>query len=217
MSDCALYPVDAQQIALILSLKHSYTFLAPVYDAIVSKATAPMRLASLARLDDVLGKEVLICGVGTGLDLPHLPHGARYTGIDLTPAMLKRAESRIGPQHNLKLDVGDVMQLPYADAQFDTVIMHLILAVVPSPLQALREAARVTKPGGKIHILDKFLRRGQLAPMRRLMNVLLRHIATRTDVVFEELLDGTPQLRLLVDEHCIPGGWFRTIVVQKSA
>ena len=199
-----------------MSLKYSYTFLAPVYDAIVSKATTPMRQASMKLLDDVTDKEVLLCGVGTGLDLPYLPGGARYTGIDLTPAMLKRAESRVRPHHHLQLDVGDVMQLPYADSQFDTVIMHLILAVVPSPQRALQEAARVLKPGGKIHILDKFLRPGQLAPMRRVMNVFLRHIATRTDVVFEELLHGTPQLKLLVDEHCFPGGWFRTIVVQKG-
>ena len=199
-----------------MSLKHSYTFLAPIYDAIVSSATSPMRQASLARLDDVTDKEILLCGVGTGLDLPHLPSGARYIGIDLTPAMLKRAESRVRPHHNLQLDVGDVMQLPYTDNQFDTVIMHLILAVVPSPQRALREATRVLKPGGKIYILDKFLRPGQRAPMRRIMNIFLRHIATRTDVVFEKLLHDTPQLNLIVDENCFPGGWFRTIVVQKG-
>lgn len=199
-----------------MSLKHSYTFLAPVYDAIVSKATSPMRQASLAHLDDVRDKEILLCGVGTGLDLPHLPAGARYTGIDLTPAMLKRAESRLRPQHNLRMEVGDVMQLPYADNQFDSVIMHLILAVVPSPQRALQEASRVLKPGGKIHILDKFLRPGQRAPMRRLMNIFLRHIATRTDVVFEELLSDSPQLQVVLDENCFAGGWFRTIIVQKG-
>ena len=200
-----------------MSLKHSYTFLAPIYDGIVAKTTAPMRQASLAQLKDVKDKEILLCGVGTGLDLIYLPHDARYTGIDLTPAMLKRAQTRIPPSLQIKLDVGDVMQLPYPDTQFDMVIMHLILAVVPSPQQALMEACRVLKPSGHIHILDKFLRPGQRAPMRRLLNFFIRHIATRTDVVFEELLSHTPQLNVLHDQNCFPGGWFRTIVVQKGA
>lgn len=199
-----------------MSLKHSYTFLAPIYDAIVSKATAPMRQASLAQLENVKDKEILLCGVGTGLDLPYLPPDARYTGIDLTPAMLKRAQTRIPSSLQLKLDVGDVMQLPYADAHFDIVIMHLILAVVPSPLLALQEASRVLKPGGHIYILDKFLRPGQRAPMRKLLNFFIRHIATRTDVVFEELLNQTPPLTVLRDQSCFPGGWFRTIVVKKG-
>jgi len=200
-----------------LSLKHSYTFLAPIYDTIVSKATAPMRRTSLANLDDINNKDILLCGIGTGLDLPHLPPGARYTGIDLTPAMLTRALQRRRDDLDMTFDTGDVMQLPYDDAVFDHVIMHLILAVVPEPEKALREAARVLKPGGKIYILDKFLRPGQLAPMRRLLNILIQHIATRTDVVFESLLTTTPELSVLHDENCIPGGWFRTIVVQKKA
>lgn len=200
-----------------MSLKHSYTFLAPIYDTIVSKATAPMRRTSLANLDDINNKDILLCGIGTGLDLPHLPPGARYTGIDLTPAMLTRALQRRRDDLDMTFDTGDVMQLPYDDAVFDHVIMHLILAVVPEPEKALREAARVLKPGGKIYILDKFLRPGQLAPMRRLLNILIQHIATRTDVVFESLLTTTPELSVLHDENCIPGGWFRTIVVQKKA
>jgi len=176
-----------------------------------------MRRTSLANLDDINNKDILLCGIGTGLDLPHLPPGARYTGIDLTPAMLTRALQRRRDDLDMTFDTGDVMQLPYDDAVFDHVIMHLILAVVPEPEKALREAARVLKPGGKIYILDKFLRPGQLAPMRRLLNILIQHIATRTDVVFESLLTTTPELSVLHDENCIPGGWFRTIVVQKKA
>ncbi len=200
-----------------MSLKHSYTLLAPVYDAMISTATAPMRQISLARLDDAINKDILLCGVGTGLDLPYLPTGAHYTGIDLTPAMLNRAQQRLRKDLDLTFDTGDVMQLPYNDQSFDHVIMHLILAVVPTPEKALLEAARVLRPGGKIYILDKFLRPGQLAPMRRLLNLFIRHIATRTDVVFETLLPHTPELTVLHDENCFAGGWFRTIVVQKKA
>ena len=71
------------------------------------------------------------------------------------------------------------------------------------------------RPGGRILILDKFLRPGQLAPLRRLLNLVIRHIATRTDVVFEHLLPLTPSLRVLADEPAAPGGWFRHIELHK--
>lgn len=199
-----------------MSLKHSYRLLAPVYDPLVASASEAMRSKSLARLGDVTGQRILLPGIGTGLDLPHLPVGADYVGVDLTPAMLARARQRVPAQLRIHLQQGDAMALPFEDAGFDAVIMHLILAVVPEPGRALQEAARVVRPGGRIYILDKFLRPGQRAPLRRLLNILLRHIATRTDVVFEHLLDTCPSLRLIQDEPAVPGGWFRHIELERQ-
>lgn len=198
-----------------MALRHSYSLLAHIYDPLVARASEPMRKRSLERLGDVLGKRVLLAGVGTGLDIPLLPSGGKYTGLDITPAMLRYAERRIRHHQDITLQQGDVMAMPFGNNEFDAVVMHLILAVVPDPERALREAARVTKPGGRVLILDKFLRPGQSAPLRRLLNVFLRHIATRTDVVFEHLLPSAPSLRVLQDEPAIPGGWFRYIELQK--
>lgn len=198
-----------------MSLKHSYHFLAPIYDSMVAKATHPMRAKSLQRLGGSSDESILLMGVGTGLDFPLLPSGPSYTGIDITPAMLKKARTRLQPDKDITLHEGDVQQMPYAENSFDIVIMHLILAVVPDPQSALQEAQRVVKPGGRILILDKFIRPGQLAPMRRLINLFIRHIATRTDVVFEHLLINTPSLKLLKDETAMAGGWFRYIELQK--
>lgn len=199
-----------------MGLKFSYTLLAPIYDAIVASSTQPMRQASLQRLATDEAKQVLINGIGTGLDLPFLPKHHHYTGTDITPAMLKRCELR--QQHtalDLKLRSADVMQLPFADNSFDIVLMNLILAVVPNPQKALEEASRVVKPGGKIYILDKFIKPGQLAPIRRLLSIFMRHIATRTDVVFEQLLQNCPQLTLIKDEPAFLRGWFRLIDLKK--
>lgn len=199
-----------------MGLKQSYTLLAPIYDTIVSSATAPMRRDSLRALSTRAEDRVLLAGVGTGLDIPYLPEHADYFAMDLTAAMLLRARQRLMPAQRIYLHRANVMQMPYADNSFDSVVLHLILAVVAEPHSVLAEATRVLKPGGRILILDKFLRPGQRAPMRRLLNLLIRHIATRTDVVFEDLLPHAPQLRLLSDEPCIAGGWFRRIQLQKA-
>ena len=156
-----------------------------------------------------------------GLSSALLPSGAHYIGVDITPAMLRMVRHQ--PQHDrlsVTLHAGDVMALPYPSQSFDTVIMHLILAVVPHPEKALAEAARVLKPGGHILILDKFLRRGQHAPLRRWLSPLLGRIATRTDVVFEDVLaacvqPGQPPLSVISDTPVLAQGWFRNILLQK--
>jgi ubiquinone/menaquinone biosynthesis C-methylase UbiE len=109
------------------------------------------------------------------------------------------------------------MALPFADAQFDHVVLHLIVAVVPEPQRCLSEAARVLKPGGTIILFDKFLQPRQHAPLRRLFNSLSRRIATRMDVVFEEVLLAAPELEVLSDEPMLANGWFRAIVLRKAA
>ncbi len=200
-----------------MGLKFSYTLLAPIYDPIVATATRPMRQASIQRINSEQTLKILINGIGTGLDLPFLPAHHQYTATDLTPAMLDRCRVRL-KQGKLKIDLhtADVMQLPFDDQQFDIVLMNLILAVVPDPLKALQEACRVLKPGGKIYIMDKFIKPGQFAPTRRLLNIFMRHIATRTDVVFENLLKQCPQLTLLNDQPALLSGWFRLIELEKK-
>lgn len=200
-----------------MALKHSYSILAPLYDAAVRGPLDGVRRKSLARLNDINGKHILINGIGTGLDLEYLPDGARYTGTDITPLMLKRAEKRANKSTiDIRLECADSLRLPYKNETYDIIIMHLILAVVPNPERALQEAGRVLKKNGSIYILDKFLRPGQLAPIRRGLNTVLRHIATRTDVVFEDVLSHSTQLHVVSDEPALAGGWFRLIELVKS-
>ena len=199
-------------------LKYSYTLLSPIYDLIVAGPTQHVRQQSLQRLESLSNSNdhILLMGIGTGLDIPFLPGQRRYTGIDLTPSMLAAARRRAGAKA-IQLDIGNVMSLPYEDESFDQVVMHLILAVVADPDAALREAQRVLKPGGHIVIVDKFLKKNQMAPIRRLVNIVIRHIATRTDVIFEKLLENSqPTLGLVSDEPVLLKGWFRNIVLRKQ-
>jgi phosphatidylethanolamine/phosphatidyl-N-methylethanolamine N-methyltransferase len=154
-------------------------------------------------------------GAGTGLDLPWLPKLHHYTALDFNPAMLARARRR---DEGLTLDfvLGDSMALPFDDATFDHVVLHLILAVVPEPRHCLGEAARVLKPGGTVILFDKFLQPRQRAPLRRLLSRWTRLFATRMDVVFEEVLQSAPELSVVSDTPMLGRGWFRAIVLRRA-
>lgn len=198
-----------------MSLRRSYTLIAPLYDAVLAGAGTGVRAASLVQLPQEGSLRILISGIGTGLDLPHLPACHQYVGLDLTAAMLDRAKRRTG---NLRIDLvrGDSMSLPFARESFDCVVLHLILAIVPDAHACLRESARVLKPGGGMLVLDKFLKPGEAAWFRRMLNRVTQHIVTRLDVVFEDVLAGVPELRLEKDVPVLAGGWFRSIRLIKA-
>jgi len=200
-----------------MALKHSYTLLAPVYDALISGPIDPFREISLSKLKNTRDKKILINGIGSGLDIPYLPSDAIYTGTDITPAMLSRAQARAKLSSlNIEFKVADSQALPFKNDSFDIVVMHLILAVVPNPVLALQEVSRVLKPGGQILLFDKFIKPGQWAIGRRLLSAFIRHIATRTDVVFEDILKTCPNLDLISDKPALAKGWFRLIELQKQ-
>ena len=197
-------------------LRLSYSLIAPLYDAVIERPMRRARQRSLGALPTDEDKRVLISGVGTGLDLPWLPARHHYTALDFNPAMLARARPR-STSIDVQFVLGDSMALPFPAEHFDHVILHLIVAVVPEPQRCLSEAARVLKPGGTIILFDKFLQPQQRAPLRRLFNVITRRLATRMDVVFEEVLRSTPGLEVVSDTPMLGNGWFRAILLRKPA
>jgi ubiquinone/menaquinone biosynthesis C-methylase UbiE len=196
-------------------LRLSYSFFAPVYDAFIEAPMRESRRTSLSALPTDSPKKVLISGVGTGLDLPLLPDLHYYTALDFNQNMLAHAKPR-GERLKVEFVLGDSMALPFADAQFDHVVLHLIVAVVPEPRRCMAEAARVLKPGGTIVLFDKFLRPRQHAPIRRMLNFFTRRLATRMDVIFEEVLAIAPELEVVSNVPMLGNGWFRGIVLRKS-
>jgi phosphatidylethanolamine/phosphatidyl-N-methylethanolamine N-methyltransferase len=195
-------------------LRVSYSLIAPLYDLVVERAMCEARKQSLLALPPDSTGRVLLSGIGTGLDLPLLPAAHHYTALDFNAAMLSRARAR-GAGLQVDWVLGDSMALPFPDEHFDHVVLHLITAVVPHPEQCLSEAARVLKPGGTIILFDKFLRPEQSAPLRRLFTPLSRRIATRMDVIFEEISQATPELEVVHDMPLMAGGWFRGILLRK--
>ena len=197
-----------------MSLQPSYRLIAPFYDILLERATLMARCRSLSFLPNSEQASVLLCGAGTGLDFPHLPLQPAYTALDLTGAMLQAARRKF-VQPRVAYIQGDSMALPFPDASFDHVVLHLILAVVPEPVRCLQEANRVLKVGGSILVFDKFLRHGQNAWVRRAFTPLSSKIATRLDVVFEDILVEVPNLQVTRDEAALARGWFRLIGLQK--
>ncbi len=196
-----------------MSLTNSYTLIAPFYDTAISRATQVARKNSLSVLPEAPGR-VLLAGVGTGLDLPHLPVHHHYIGLDLTHAMLRRAIPRASHVDFAPV-LGDAQNLPFAASSFHVAVLHLILAVVPDPAKCLGEIARVLRPGGQALVFDKFLRPGEPALLRRLANPLVSRLATRLDVVFESLLVAAPGLKVELDQPALAGGWFRMIRLRR--
>ena len=194
------------------SLQRAYALWAPIYDSAVRSFSAPLRQRSLSNIPQGPCR-VLVDGIGTGLDIPYLPAACEAIGIDLTHSMLHRA--RRSSRH-FSLVQADAEALPFPDGCFDVIVMHLILAVVPHAGLALAEASRVLQPGGRVLILDKFLRPGERAFWRRLLAPLSGPIATHTDLVFEDLLTQRPEPHCRSDTPAAVGGWFRLIVLEKS-
>lgn len=108
---------------------------------------------------------VLEVAIGTGRNLAAYPEGLRVTGVDLSPEMLDRARVRAAALGRpVDLRVADAQALPFPDDTFDTVVCTLGLCSIPDDRRAVREMARVLRPGGSLRLLEHV--RSPLRPVR---------------------------------------------------
>ena len=186
-----------------------YSLYAPFYDVFVRRLARGRRRA-IELLDVQPGERVLIVGCGTGLDLELLPKGCAITAIDLTPAMVEKTRARASAL-GLTIDARamDAAKLDFADASFDCVLLHLILAVVPDPHATAREASRVLRRGGRASIFDKFADRASIA--RRALNVVTNLVATDITRSLDDILAAT-SLRVVREERSVFDGVFRVAI-----
>jgi ubiquinone/menaquinone biosynthesis C-methylase UbiE len=101
--------------------------------------------------------EVLEIGVGTGRNLRFFPPSVRLTEIDISPRMLDRAKHRAAASRlTVDLRVVDAQALKFADGSFDTVLFGIALWSIPDDRQAIAEARRVLRQGGRVVLLEHF-------------------------------------------------------------
>jgi ubiquinone/menaquinone biosynthesis C-methylase UbiE len=105
-----------------------------------------------------LSGRLLDAGVGTGRNFPFYPPGSRVVGIDISPAMLRRAKRRLNSSAaaSIELKTMDVTALDFTNRSFDAAVATFLLSVLPDENQvaALRELSRVVKAGGTIRLLN---------------------------------------------------------------
>jgi 2-polyprenyl-3-methyl-5-hydroxy-6-metoxy-1,4-benzoquinol methylase len=104
---------------------------------------------------------VLDMGCGTGVAARQIAgrggFSGQVVGIDLSPYLIEAA-SRLAGEEGLASQVdfrtGNTHSLEIPDSHFDAVVAHTLLSHVDHPLEVVKEAARVVKPGGRVTIFD---------------------------------------------------------------
>jgi ubiquinone/menaquinone biosynthesis C-methylase UbiE len=127
---------------------------------------APHPLITRARLREVLapqpGERVLEVGPGTGYYTPDVAEWVAPAGtveiLDLQQEMLDHTLRRARERglSNITPARGDARELPYADASFDAAYLVTVLGEIPDQEAALRELARVLRPGGRLVVGELF-------------------------------------------------------------
>lgn len=136
-------------------VRRFYDRVAPRYDQVIRLAEWLLFKDGRRWAATQARGDTLEIAIGTGRNLPYYADDVRLTGIDISPAMLALAQERaqrLGRQ--VELRVGDAQALAFPDSSFDTVLSTLSLCTIPDAERAVREAARVLRPGGRLVLLE---------------------------------------------------------------
>jgi ubiquinone/menaquinone biosynthesis C-methylase UbiE/DNA-binding transcriptional ArsR family regulator len=94
-------------------------------------------------------------GCGTGQISQSLAPFVRHVvAVDSSPAMLDAARARLAELRNVETREGELESLPIADGELDAAIAFLVLHYVTDPAEALVQAARALRPGGRLLVVD---------------------------------------------------------------
>jgi ubiquinone/menaquinone biosynthesis C-methylase UbiE len=120
------------------------------------KATEENGLRDMRRqlLSEASGRTVDL-GAGTGVNLDLYPEAvSELVMVEPDPHMIKQLRAKAAGRGGVEILEASAQALPFADDSFDTAVFTLVLCTVPDPELALREAARVLKPSGKLLFIE---------------------------------------------------------------
>jgi ubiquinone/menaquinone biosynthesis C-methylase UbiE len=115
--------------------------------------------------------ETLEIGIGTGANLPHYTPDVTVTGVDHSEEMLAVARRRAEAlPRSVSLHRADAARLPFDDGAFETVVSTFSLCCVTDVRQAVVEALRVLRPGGRLLLADHVA--SSVWPLRALQHLV---------------------------------------------
>ena len=200
----------------------AYDRWAPVYDLVFGPVFERGREAAIAAAEQVGGR-ILEVGVGTGISLPRYSTNCRLCGVDISEAMLRKAQARVsefGLDNVEGLWVMDAEHMSFPDESFDVVVAQYVVTTAPNPEATLDEFARVLKPGGEIVLVSRV---GAEAGLRRALEhwfaPAARKLGWRTEFSFERYerwAERTKDVRLLERRAVPPLGHFSLIRFTKE-
>lgn len=132
-----------------------YRKIARRYDALIEPFIKSLRASSMKMVPPKEKMRVLDVGCGTGTYLDLYQKGScKAFGMDLSPAMIDIARTKLGKRAELHL--GDASKMPYTDATFDLVVVFFALHEMPTTIRSkvVNESKRVMKKDGRILLVD---------------------------------------------------------------
>ena len=153
-SDDPLLRQDAERVPSVLATRAADQNWADSVAGDMERHYSPGRTwEALARsaLPLLAPGDVLDIASGDGVLAELLaPHAGRYVCVDASPRVVAAAAERLRPFANVEVREGDMHALPFDDERFDLVVLMHALTYATRPAQAVAEAARVLKRGGRL-------------------------------------------------------------------
>jgi ubiquinone/menaquinone biosynthesis C-methylase UbiE len=160
-------------------MKDQYKNIATWYDRIFEPMNVGLRKIGMKMYPVKAGMNVLDIGYGTGAHLRlYQKEECNIFGVDLSPAMLKVAQKKLGDEAELKLC--NAIETGFEDNKFDLILSSTVLHEMPQQVRVnvLKEAKRILKNDGRILLIDF-----NPGPTRKLKGVYSKIIITISEIL----------------------------------